>query len=60
MTFKQVYMFLLSLVMVALLSACQSKPSTDKSVDYKSARSIPSLDVSAEKAQANTEKSVKR
>ncbi len=59
MTFKQVYIFLLSIVVV-LLAACQTKPSTDKSVDYKSARSIPSLDVSAEQSPTNTEKPVKR
>lgn len=32
---------------VFILSACQGRPSVDRSVDYENARSIPSLQVPA-------------
>ena len=59
MTSQHITTLLMTLMFVFTLSACQNKPSVDRSVDYKNARSIPSLDPSLQNNQSS-DKAVKR
>ena len=53
MTFQSIKTLILTSIFVLLIAACQSKPSVDKSVEYKDARSIPSLDTSLKKESSD-------
>ena len=58
MTFQSIKTLILTLAFALSVTACQNKPSVDKSVEYKNARSIPSLDPSLKKENSG-DKAVK-
>lgn len=53
MTLQQIKILMLTSIFVLTVAACQSKPSVDKSVEYKNARSIPSLDPTLKSTNSN-------
>ncbi len=59
MTLKPIKILVLIPIFALMMTACQNKPSVDKSVEYKDARSIPSLDPLLKKENSN-DKAVKK